>query len=115
VTYVDGGVTNPVPVDVARRKGADVVIAVAIPRERRPSAPTGPVEIVYHAVSIMSAEIGRLRAAEADVVIAPEVGNVAYDDFTDKKRLIEAGERAARTALPRIRAAIAAKTKRVPL
>jgi hypothetical protein len=40
---------------------------------------------------------------------------VAYDDFTQKKRLIETGEAAARAALPAIRAAIASKVRRVPV
>ena len=60
----------------------------------------------------MSAEIGRLRAREADVVIAPEVGNVAYDDFSRKKALIEAGESATRQALPAIRAILSARGSR---
>ena len=34
-TYVDGGVVSPVAVDVARRYGADVVIAVDISGCRR--------------------------------------------------------------------------------
>jgi NTE family protein len=105
-TYVDGGVTNPVPVDVARRKGADVVIAVAIPAAIPAQTPRNPVSVVYHAISIMAAEIGRLRLADADVAITPEVGDVAYDDFSRKKELIDAGTRAAKAALPAIRAAI---------
>ncbi len=106
-TYVDGGVTNPVPVDVARRKGADVVIAVAIPAAVPAQTPRNPVAVIYHAVTIMAAEIGRLRLADADVAITPEVGDVAYDDFSRKKELIDAGTRAAKAALPAIREAIA--------
>jgi NTE family protein len=71
-----------------------------------------PIEVAYHAVTLMAAEIGRLRAREADVVITPEVGDVAYDDFTRKKQLIEAGEAATVAALPAIKAAIAAKTRK---
>lgn len=108
VTYVDGGVTAPVPAAIARRKGADVVIAVAIPAAVPADSPRTPVGVVLHTVSIMAAEIGRLHASEADVVIEPFVGDVAYDDFGQAKRLIEAGEEAARAALPRIRAALAA-------
>lgn len=111
-SYVDGGVTDPIPVDVARAKGADVVIAVAIPAAIPGDAPRNPIEIVFHAVTIMAAEIGRLRAREADVVIEPAVGNVRYDDFSKKTQLIEAGEAAARAAMPEIRAAIAAKMPR---
>lgn len=114
-TYIDGGVVNPVPADVARSMGAEVVVAVSIPPLTRSTVPANPVAIAYQAVTIMSAEIGRLRAREADVVITPDVGDVAYDDFTQKKRLIAAGEDAAREALPLIRAAIAARTRRVPV
>jgi NTE family protein len=114
VTYVDGGVTDPVPADIARRKGADVVIAVSIPAVPPPKTPRNPIEVAVQTVSLMSAEIARLRAREADIVIAPEVGAVGYRDFSQKKQLIEAGETAARAALPQIRAAIAAKTRRAP-
>lgn len=100
---VDGGVTNPIPVDVARRLGAEVVIAVAIPADVPAQAPRAPVQVALHAVSLMAAEIGWCRAREADVLIRPEVGAVAYDDFTQKKRLIEAGAAAAKDALPEIR------------
>ena len=114
-TYVDGGVMNPVPADIARSMGADVVVAVAIPAATPSTVPTNPVAVAYQSVMIMSAEIGRLRAREADVVVTPDVGGIAYDDFSQKKRLIAAGEEAARKALPEIRAALAAKTRRVPV
>jgi len=113
--FVDGGVTDPIPVDFAVKKGADVVIAVAISPALPQVAPKNPIEVVFHAVTIMSSEIAVLGAKKADVVIHPDVGSVAYDDFGQKKRLIEAGEKAARAALPEIRAAIRAKTKRVPV
>ena len=113
--YVDGGVTDPVPVDVARRMGADVVIAVSIPEGAPKDRPANPVEVALHAITIMSSELGALMAKDADVVISPDVAGVAYDDFSQKKRLIEAGETAARQALPAIRAAIAQKTRRVPV
>lgn len=114
ITCVDGGVTEPVPADTARALGAEVVIAVAIPAATPREAPRTPIGVIHHAVTLMAAEIGRLRASEADVVIEPDVAAVAYDDFSQKKRLIAAGEQAARAALPAIRAAIAAKTRLVP-
>ncbi|MBL7181251.1 MAG: patatin-like phospholipase family protein [Desulfobacterales bacterium] len=113
--FVDGGVTDPIPVDFAQKMGAEVVIAVAIPPALPAVAPKNPIEIAFHAVTIMSSEIGVLGAKDADVVIRPDVGNVAYDDFSQKKKLIEAGEKAARDALPAIREAIKAKTKQVPV
>jgi NTE family protein len=115
VTYVDGGLTDPVPSDIARNLGAEVVIAMAIPAPAEAaSVPRNPIGVIHRAISIMSSEIGRLRSKEADVVIWSEVGKVDYDDFSQKKAIIEAGEAAARAALPAIRAAIAARTKVAP-
>ena len=111
VTYVDGGVTDPVPSDVARNLGAQVVIAMAIPAPSAGPVPKNPLGVIHRAISIMSSELGRRRAGEADVVIWSEVGKVDYDDFSKKKEIIEAGEAAARAALPAIRAAIAAQTR----
>lgn len=111
--FVDGGVTEPVPVGPSRARGADVVIAVSIPAAVPGETPRTPVGVVYHAVSIMAAEIGRRSAREADVVIEPDVGDVAYDDFSQKRRLISAGEVAARAALPAIRSAIEAKARTI--
>ncbi len=112
VTYVDGGVADPVPAAAARRLGAEVVRAAAIPAAIPDQPPSNPVQVALHAANIQAAHIGRLRAAEADVVITPEVGDVAYDDFSQKRRLVDAGIAATEAALPAIRAAIAARTKR---
>ena len=111
VTFVDGGVTDPVPVDVCREMGAEVVIALAVPAPSRESTPKNPIAVAYHAATLMSTAIGRLRAAEADVVITIDAGDIGYDDFSQKRRLIEAGEAAARAALPKIREAMAKHTR----
>lgn len=113
--YVDGGVLDPVPVDFARQKGAEVVIAVSIPPGPPAARPGNPVEVALQSIALMSAEMGAIKAKAADVVITPDVGGVPFDDFTQKKRLIDAGETAARQALPAIRAVLANKTKRVPV
>ncbi len=110
-TYIDGGVANPVPASVARQMGAEVVIAMSVPPPTRKAPSRNPVAVAYQAVSLMAAEIGRLRAGEADVVIETQTGKVDFDDFSQARALIEAGEAAARAALPQIRAAIAAQTR----
>ena len=114
VTYVDGGVADPVPAAAARRLGADVVIAVSIPAAVPERAPGNPIQVAMRASAITAAQIARLRAAEADVVIAPEVGDVGYSDFTQKRRLVDAGIAAAEAAMPAIRAAIASRTRTAP-
>ena len=78
-----------------------------MPRTR----PKNPLEVAFHAVTLMTAEIGRLRAREADVVVEPNLGVVGFRDFDRRREMIEAGEAAARAALPAIRAAIAARSR----
>jgi hypothetical protein len=46
-------------------------------------------------------------------LIEPAVGDVSYDDFMQRKRLIEAGETAARASIGAIRRTIGLKARRV--
>jgi hypothetical protein len=41
--------------------------------------------------------------AASDVILEPEIGEFAYDDFVRAPELIRAGEAATRAALPQIR------------
>jgi len=103
---VDGGVVDTIPSDVARERGADLVIAVDIGRELSHEPPSSSVGIVLQSISIMAREISRTGLASADVAIAPRVGAVASFDFSKKRECVAAGIAAAREALPRIRALI---------
>lgn len=107
VTYVDGGIVAPVPAGVARRLGADVVVAVALPAAVLDECPRNPITVFLHAMDIMAAEIGRVYARDADVVVEPAVGATAVDDLSDKPGLIEAGAAAMRQAMPALREALA--------
>ncbi len=81
--YVDGGLTSRVPVPVARRMGANVVIAVDVSWR------------------------GSQEVEAADVVIRPATPRTRALDFSAKLESIAAGEEAARAALPAIRKCIA--------
>lgn len=103
---IDGGVVRNLPVKVARAMGADVVIAVDVTAITGEARPTNFVEVILRAVNIVvHAEVEAARA-EADVLLAPEVGGVGFIDFDEKDRAIAAGITAAREALPAIRAAV---------
>jgi NTE family protein len=81
--YVDGGLTSRVPVPVARRMGAEVVIAVDVSWR------------------------GSQDVDSADVAIRPATPRTRSLDFSARLESIAAGEAAARAALPEIRARIA--------
>ncbi|HEY6009951.1 MAG TPA: patatin-like phospholipase family protein [Nitrospirota bacterium] len=100
---VDGGVLDNIPVSVAREKGADIVIAVDISENVTNFNITNLVNVMLQAVNIMSYENAKYKKKEADVLIAPAVGNVSTLDFTQKKRCMQAGIDATQKAMPEIR------------
>lgn len=100
--YVDGGVVSPLAVDVARRYGADVVIAVDISGGPISSRPTGTIETIMQAVDIMYGKIAAVQIKNADVVIRPKVGYIGSSDFSRRHEAIMEGEKAANLALPAI-------------
>jgi NTE family protein len=103
-TYVDGGVVNPVAVDVARRMGADVVIALDITGGAAGVTPDTTLDTIFQSVNVMYAKIAAAQLSRADVVIQPKVGHIDSGDFTRRHEAILEGERAAQAALPRIQA-----------
>jgi len=106
-TYVDGGVISPIAVDVARRHGADIVIAVDISSVRDMTLPQGTIETILKSVDIMYAKISELQLPRADLVIKPNVGHIGSGDFTKKHEAIMEGEKAAMVVMPAIQAMIA--------
>lgn len=101
--YVDGGVADQIPVDFLKGKGLDIIIAVAIPPEIPSKPPQKTSDIIRHSLSIMFSKISDCLLSEADVIIRPKCEDVKFNDFTKRKKLILAGEEAAREALPKIK------------
>ncbi len=106
-TLVDAGVVDPLPVSVARARGADVVIAVNIGMELAAEEPGNAASITLRSIALLGRELARLKSAGADVLISPKVGETSSLDFSKKKELMTAGVAAAREAVPAIREAIA--------
>ncbi len=103
-SYVDGGVVNPLAVDVARKYGADVVIAVDITYGVDATVPTSTMETVMKSMEIMYNKISQIPVSQADVVIRPKVGFVGAADFNSRNAAILEGEKAASATIPKINA-----------
>ena len=106
-TYVDGGVVSPVAIDVARRFGADIVIAVDISSHLNASKPSGTIETIMQAIDIMYNKIADVQIKQADIVIAPKVGHIGSSDFSRRHEAILEGEKAATEAMPAVNALLA--------
>jgi NTE family protein len=100
--YVDGGVVSPLAVDVAKRFGADIVIAVDISATEERTFPGNTIETILQSINIMYSKIASVQISKADVVIKPKVGYIGSADFEKRHEAILEGEKAALEALPRI-------------
>ncbi len=102
---VDGGFANLVPVEVAFRMGADVVVAVDVSSNISDSqefSRTGS-SISLRAAAIQAETAKNLQTRFAGVVIKPLVSDFHWAQFGLYSRIIPRGREAAEAALPEIR------------
>ncbi len=113
---VDGGLVDPVPVEVVKSMGADIVIAVNVsprmpdvrkriyieeaisyhlPNIKEPSMYT----IMMNYMSIMNSRAADASLKKADIVIEPRLANISFTDFKKAEHCILEGEFAAIDAL----------------
>jgi NTE family protein len=100
---VDGLVANNVPVDVARKMGADIVIVVDVgsglfKREQI----KGALDVVGQLTNILSERNVELQLAtltQSDILIKPQLGDLGAGDFDRAGEGIDKGEQAARERL----------------
>ncbi|SCX97066.1 patatin-like phospholipase family protein [Thiohalorhabdus denitrificans] len=119
----DGGLVNPLPVDVARRRFGGPVVAVAVhpgargageraeepdPFQESEEESAGPALIanLQRAVQITQAQLVRLRleASPPDLTLKPVVPGMSTLEFYRGGEALEAGRKAAIENLDRIRA-----------
>ena len=128
-SYIDGGTLNPVPFDVARQRGADIVIAVDLGAEE-PLFTAGTIyprrdewffrlvvtmdqlkilRVVARAIGIMSRQLRaqKIEQSPPDLILHPNVQNVGLMDFDLVDVCLDAGAQSARAALPQIEKIIA--------
>jgi len=109
--YIDGGLVSPVPIATARAMGADIVIAVNVTYRPTESRLRNPLDLMFQMMLIMANTINTRTLREADVLIEALPPDTKVS-LANRAALIRAGEDAARAALPRIRAVLAAASAR---
>lgn len=102
----DGGLSKPVPVDIAKDMGADIIIAVNINGSYKDTTKEGDhslYTITQNCISIVNKNLALSNISSADIVITPVVGDTSWNEFVNGKKLILAGEEAAKRVLPEIK------------
>lgn len=110
---VDGALSNPVPDDIARKMGADVVISVNLDNYRF-NAVLGDknktiIGVASQAFNIMWRNMSKLSMQSSDVIIKPETELIGVSSFKKffvnkiDKKVIKEGEDYAKEALHEIK------------
>ena len=123
---IDGGVVNPLPVNVVHNMGADIIIAVDLNhsflQERRYSrqsfkknkiakwlTPSRPniIDIIESSIFMMQDQLTQknLLVHKPDFLIQPDLGSAGIFDFHHAKKLIKEGYRQTQEIIKKIKKA----------
>jgi NTE family protein len=130
-TLVDGGMIDPVPADVARDMGADIVIGVNVVPQLKAGTTTAIsrtfkrvnrlnplsyvnrtrgmpdiVDILMNSLQATQFELGNFKALSADVLVNVDLAEFTWIDFHRALDIIERGRSAGKLVLDDVRAVI---------
>ena len=110
IEYVDGGLVSPVPVQVARDLGADIVIAVDILAQPVHTETSNVWGLFNQNINIMQGRLAATELKSADIVIQPDLREKAHIfDVKGREITIQAGVDAAQAKLADVQAVIKQK------
>ncbi len=112
----DGGLSLPVPVEIARKMGAELVIAVNLDtnyftNRNNNKTNLSLYKIASNSINLLRYHLASLNVKEADIVVEPKFGVVHWDKFLDGRDIILAGEEAAKKMLPQLEELVRQKNK----
>jgi predicted acylesterase/phospholipase RssA len=118
---VDGAVLNSIPGDVARARGADLVVGVNLdsrlaPRSgaSRPGIPAaqvpfpGLLKVLRRVLEVQHAEFLARQTAAVDLMISPDISAYGFFHYGEFAEMAEIGEAAAEKAVPALKSLLAA-------
>jgi NTE family protein len=106
---VDGGMSSPVPVETARKMGAEIVIAVNLdsifflPENRKSETDESMVSVLWKSQALLRYHLAKKEVEDADVVIEPKVVYINDLDFSRGQLMVEAGEQAVEEKMSEIK------------
>ena len=129
-TLVDGGMIDPVPTDVAREMGADIVIAVNVVPQLKRGVSTAIsrtfkrvnrlnplsyfsggirdapdiVDVFMNSLQTTEYELGHFKSLTADVLISVDMAEFTWIDFHRAQEIIDRGREAGARSAPAARA-----------
>lgn len=113
--FVDGGLSNPVPCDLVREMGADIVIGVNLYHKNEfVNRKFTMSKVVLRSTRIALHNLAKADMKKADIAIEPDVSDIVKEQgfkkyFTEKvaAELVAIGEKATDRAMPKIKKLLA--------
>lgn len=104
---MDGGFVNPVPADIVKNMGADIVIAVDVSSQwiKISDNNIGSINtysLISQALSAIEFQIAKKTLEKADIVLKPAVLSFDWMAFDNAKDIIEEGKREANSKIKEI-------------
>jgi len=107
---VDGGISMPVPVQVVKEMGADIVIAVNLDSEyfiqeqKKETLITkiNLIDVLEKSIDVLRYHLSQEHIKKANLVINPKVNKKSLIDFIHAEDIIRAGEKATLKVLPEL-------------
>ncbi len=104
----DGGLSLPVPVDIVKKMGADITIAVNLDANyfingNNKNTKLGFYKIANNSINTLRHHLASWNVKNADVIIDPQFGDIHWDKFLDGEDIILAGEKATKKILPQLK------------
>ncbi len=95
---VDGGVTNPVPAEIAEELGADKIIAVDVNSKIKLNKKLNLFSTIENAIEIMQMQLSIKDEInyKNTLVLKPNISSVGRFDFINAKKVIDIGYRASK-------------------
>ncbi|MCL2485620.1 MAG: patatin-like phospholipase family protein [Endomicrobia bacterium] len=107
---VDGGLSENVPVNIAKLFDPDIIIAVAVSADISKNSTDNVFETLMQSIYIQGKALDGENLRQADIIIRPEVGEISAIDMAGAYGTIEKGFIAAKKAVKQIKIAIINKT-----
>lgn len=106
MVLVDGAVLDRLPIDIAREKGAQLIIGVDVNYSSNKQVKINNTkDVILYSLDLMQKNQDN-NIQDSDILIQPEVGNFSPADFNKVSELIQLGRIAAEKNLPQIKAAL---------
>lgn len=107
MVLVDGAVVDRLPIEVARNKGAEIIIAIDVTfGEGKQVVINNALDVIWTSLDIMQKQQFDLISPQADIMIQPEVGSFSSRDFDKTREIVELGRQAAEAKIEEIKSKI---------